>query len=310
MVAAFLDERKPVPTQRLLILANPISGGGKSRALAPALQRELAQRGVAAEVYFTTCAGDATARARAAAGEPWSGLIAVGGDGTVNEVLAGMDDPTRPLGVLPVGTANVLAMELRLPKRPADAAAVIAAGHMRSLAIGIANDRRFLLFIGAGVDGSVVQRLAQVRSGTLGKHKWAGPILHTVRHWPRWRLRATFADGQVLDDLSSVLVTRVRNYGGVMQLTPDIDPDDGLLHVLCFRMRSRTAWAWQGLRALLHRLRPGPHLTVRTATSLRIDGDPAPWQIDGDFGGIAPLAISLHELRARVFAPAVVGSRR
>ncbi|MBK8101042.1 MAG: 3-deoxy-8-phosphooctulonate synthase [Planctomycetes bacterium] len=236
-----------MPTQRLLILANPISGGGKSRALAPALQRELAQRGVAAEVYFTKCAGDATARAHVAASEPWSGLVAVGGDGTVNEVLAGMDDPTRPLGVLPVGTANVLAMELRLPKKPAAAAAVIAAGHTRSLAIGIANDRRFLLFIGAGVDGSVVQRLAQVRSGTLGKHKWAGPILHTVRHWPRWRLRATFADGQVLDDLSSVLVTACATTVASAQLTQTSIRTTACC-MLCFRMRSRTAWAWQGLR--------------------------------------------------------------
>jgi diacylglycerol kinase (ATP) len=305
MVAALLHERKPVTPSRLLIIANPISGGGRSRTLAPVLQRELQARGLDAELWFTRCAGDAAARATQAATEGWSGLIAVGGDGTVNEVIGGMPDPSLPIGTLPVGTANVLACELRLPARPAAAADVIARGHTRSLAIGIADGRRFLLFVGCGVDGSVVERLSAVRTGTLGKHKWVGPILHTVRNWPNWRLRATFADGEVLEDLSSVLVTRVRNYGGVMRLTPGVNPDDGLLHVHCFRMRSRAAWAWHGLRAVLRQLRPGRHLAVRTTRSLRIDGDPAPWQIDGDLGGRGPIAVSLHEKQARVFAPPV-----
>lgn len=291
------------PPRRLLVLANPISGGGRSRILVPRLCAALAARGVHAEAYFTTAAGDALARARSAGSEAWDGLVAVGGDGTVNEVLNGMPDPTRPLGVLPVGTANVLAMELRLPRTPEAAAAAMATGHCRELAIGECAGRRFLLFCGVGVDGAVVQRLSQVRKGTLGKRKWAGPILHTTRHWPRFSLRATFADGTSLDGLSSVLVTRVRNYGGVMQLTPGISVDDGLLHVLCFRMRGRLAWIWQGARALCGRLRPGPHLDVRTTTAVRIDGD-APYQLDGDHAGTAPVHVALLRERARILAPA------
>jgi len=285
-----------------LLIANPVSGGGRGRTAAVALQDALRSHGIAADVHFTTCAGDATARATRAANEPWDGLVAIGGDGTINEVLNGMPDPSRPLGVLPVGTANVLAMELRLPKKPAAAAAVIAAGHRRSLAIGVGNGRRFLLFVGSGIDGAVVRRLSEVRTGTLGKHKWLGPILHTVRHWPRHRLRATLANGTTIDDLASVLVTRVRNYGGVMQLVPGIDPDGDLLHVLCFRAKSRLAWTWLGCRALIGRLRAGRHLEVHATTALRIEGDAA-WQIDGDHGGTGDVAIELLPVRASVFAP-------
>jgi hypothetical protein len=97
--------------------------------------------------------------ARAHAGEePWDALVAVGGDGTVNEVLSGMPDPARPLAMLPVGTANVLA-SVRLPRAPAALAALIARGRTRLHALGVANGRRFLLFCGAGVDGAVVERL-------------------------------------------------------------------------------------------------------------------------------------------------------
>lgn len=289
-------------SRRILLIANPISGGGKGRILAPQLAAALQQRGLAAEVYLTKAAGDATARARAAGDEAWDGLVAVGGDGTVNEVLNGMPDPTRPLGVLPVGTANVLAMELGLPRRPEAIADLLAADQRRSLAIGLCGERRFLLFCGVGVDGAVVERLSQVRTGTLGKHKWLGPILHTTRHWPKFSLRATFADGEVLDGLSSVLVTRVRNYGGVVRLGGDVDVDSGQLHVLCFRMRSRTAWIWLGLRGVFGRMRAGEHLSVRRTSAVQIRGE-APFQIDGDFGGRIPVDISLLPQRANVFAP-------
>lgn len=291
----------PAP-QRLLVIANPIAGGGRGRTLAPELAFALRQRGVASSLHFTTSARDARDRARTAGVEPFDGLVVVGGDGTLNEVLNGMPDPTRPLGVLPVGTANVLALELELPRKPQFAAEVIARGRTRTLAIGCAGDRRFLLFAGAGIDGAVVERLHQVRTGTLGKHKWAGPILHTLWRWPRFRLRATFADGSALDDLASVLVTRVRNYGGVVQLVPGIQADDGQLHVLCFRRRGRAWWAWQGLRGCLRLMRPGPDLIVRHTASLRIDGE-APVQIDGDFAGRTPLAIGLEPRAARIFAP-------
>ncbi len=284
-----------------MLIANPISGGGRGRQLAPQLASALRERGVHAEFHLTTAAGDGALQARAAGSEPWDGLVAIGGDGTVNEVLNGMPDPTRPLGVLPVGTANVLAMELGLPRKVEACADLLARGATRPLAIGRCGERRFLLFVGVGIDGAVVHRLSQVRTGTLGKHKWLGPILHTAWHWPRYALRATFADGEVLDDLSSVLVTRVRNYGGVVLLPKSVDAASGLLHVLCFRSRSRTAWLWQGLRGMCGRMQAGPNLLVRTATSLRIDGE-APFQIDGDHGGMAPVQVDLLPQAANVFA--------
>ncbi|MGE3171871.1 MAG: diacylglycerol kinase family protein [Planctomycetota bacterium] len=297
-------------TRRLLILANPIAGGGRARALAPALASALRARGADAEVFLTQRAGDAGTRARDAGAEAWDALVAIGGDGTVNEVLNGMPDPSRPLGVLPLGTANVLARTYRLPRTADAAAAMLLDGHTRTHAIGRANGRRFLLFCGSGLDAAVVRRVQQVRTGTLGKHKWVLPILHVVRRWPRYALRVTLPDGEVLDDLGSVLVARVRDFGGVVQLTPEVDPASGLLHVLCFRARARTAWALLGARAALGRMRPGPGLAVRAVPALRIDGR-APCQIDGDWlpGAVGPdrdldrIDLDLDPRPARLLAP-------
>lgn len=293
----------PSSAPRLLVIANPVSGGGRARTAVPALCAALAARGMHAEAWFTTAAGDATMRARQAGSEPWDALVACGGDGTVAEVLNGMPDPTRPLGVLPIGTANVLALELRLPRHPTAVADLLHTGTTRELAIGTANGRRFLLFCGVGVDGTVVHRLASAPSRSIGKIKWLAPILHTVRHWPQPRLRATFADGRVLDDLSSVLVTRVRNYGGVVQLPRGIDVADGRLHVLCFRQRTRAAWLWVGLRGLLRTLAASGDLTCIATDRVQIDGD-APCQLDGDASGHGPVAVAMLPQRARLYAPA------
>jgi len=288
--------------RRLLLIANPISGGGRGRRLGAELEQALRARGVDAHCHLTTAAGDGAARAAAAHDEDWHGLVVIGGDGTVNEVLNGMPDPSRPLGVLPVGTANVLAIELGLPTDVAAAADVFAAGRQRAIAIGRCNGRRFLLFVGVGVDGAIVHRCSETRTGTLGKHKWVAPLLHTVRHWPRHRLMATLPDGERLEGLSSVLVTRARNYGGILRLTEDVSIDSGKLHVLAFRMRSRTAWLYHGLRAVAGRLRPGPHLDVRVVDAVRVEGDAA-WQIDGDDGGRGDVEIDLLPERAHLLVP-------
>lgn len=293
----------PSIPHRLLVIANPISGGGRARAAVPALCDHLRRRGIHAEGFFTERAGHAAERATQAADEDWDGLVAAGGDGTINEVFNGMPDPTRPLGFLPVGTANVLALEYGLPRDPARAADVLAAGRLTDHTFGVTDTgRRFLLFVGAGVDGAVVRRLSEVRTGTLGKHKWLGPILHTVRRWPRFDLGVTLDGNRVLSGLSSVLVTRTRHFGGVVRLTPGIRGDDGQLHVLAFRMRSRTSWLWHGLRAYCGRLRAGPHLEVTTARTIAITGN-APFQVDGDHGGDTPMTITSGERPARLFGP-------
>jgi diacylglycerol kinase family enzyme len=95
----------------------------------------------------------------------------------------------------------------------------------------------------------------------------------------------------------------VRNYGGVVLLPPEVSCDSGQLHVIGFRMRSRAAWLWQGLRGLCHRMRPSQDVLVRATTSVQIEGA-APHQIDGDAGGHGPATIDLLPVAARVFAPA------
>ena len=292
--------------RRFLIIANPVAGGGRGGRVAPALRRELQARGLQAQVYMTREAGDARQRASSASAEGFHGLVSVGGDGTANEVVNGLTDLDLPLAIMGVGTGNVLARALGLPRRPAGLARVIDAGHTIAAALGKANGRRFLLFAGAGLEAAMVQRFARVRGGRLGLLSWIRPILHVVRRWPRFDLRVELEDGEVHDGLTTVLVTRVRNYGVIMQLPREIDIEDGKLHALCFGQRTRVAWLGLALRGLLGKLRPGRDCILLSPDRLRISAARAtPYEVDGDHGGETPLEICLEEQAARLFCPRV-----
>lgn len=293
-------------TKRFLIIANPIAGGGQGVLRARELGVALGRLGCIGQIHFTQRRGDARRYAAGALPDELDGVIAVGGDGTLNEVLNGLSDLRLPLGVLAMGTANVLSIELRLPRDPQALAALISRGHTTAVGVGLANGRRFLLFASSGMDGAMVQAVEAARVGTLGKLAWARPILTVVRRWQVADLRLISVEGQHHEGLSTVLVSRVRSYGGVFALPAGIAISDGYLHVVAFRQRSRVQYARAAVRGVLGMLRPGRDVIHFASRGLRIEpgsGTSAdvPYQVDGDLGGKGAITISLAPETARLF---------
>ena len=290
--------------REFLIIANPISGGGRSKRQAPKLRDALIARGQGAELYFTERGGDAGRRAAEIRPGQYDGVISVGGDGTLNEVINGLVDPSIPLCVLAMGTANVLAYELKLPRNPEALADMLTAGHTHPAAIGLIEGRRFLLFASTGLDANIVQRVEAVRTGTLGKWRWVVPALHTVRRWSMKPRRITTEEGTTHDGITTVVISRVSTYGGIFALPGDIDIGDGKLHVLAFRQRSRWQYFFAALRALRGRLRLGRDVIHLTTRSLKVENPTDyPWQADGDIGGQGDFQVSLDPANARLFVP-------
>jgi len=152
---------------RATVIFNPSAGRGRSGAIASAVARGLAKRQFEVESHATEGPVGATAIARRCAPET-DVIVAVGGDGTINEVANGMVEAMgggsatgrRPaLGIVPAGTVNVLALELGLPFQVERACNVIAGGKTVSLDLGRVNDRGFLLMMGAGIDALTVRNL-------------------------------------------------------------------------------------------------------------------------------------------------------
>ena len=280
------------PRRRLLVIFNPASGrGNRAERRLERVVAALVARGCAVEVRRTRQPGDAERLARDA--EPgFDLLVAAGGDGTINEIVNGMAAAPRPLAIIPLGTANVLANEIGLPRQPRRLAAVIATGRPQLVWPGCAGGRRFVMMLGVGFDAAVLQRLDPSRKRRWGRLAFLPPILAV---WRRWRPQQFTVTSSGRDyAAASAIVTRGRYYAGRFVLAPAARLADPALHVVLLRQSGR----WAMLRAmaalplgLVHRL---PDVTMLSVRELQLASPgPAVVEIDGELRGALPLAVGL-----------------
>ncbi len=160
-----------------------------------------------------------------------------GGDGTINEVVNGMAGSEVPLGILPAGTANVLANETRHPRKMERAAERVAQCVPERVALGLLatatgdSPRYFLLMAGAGLDADIVYTLNQRMKEVLGKVAyWIGGLSKFGQSLPEFTVEA---EGQKFRT-SFALLSRVRNYGGDLEIAPSISLLDDEIEMVLF----------------------------------------------------------------------------
>ncbi len=164
------------------IILNPIAGARRPALLHDIIER-LSRAGAVVTLEETTGPGDATRLARDAVERGQSDVIvAAGGDGTINEVARGLLGQGTPLGIVPLGTANVLALELGLKSRAGDIADMLLSGPAHLLGTGLVEGRIFLMMVGIGFDGVVVHAINPTLKRLFGKGAfvWAG-----IKEWLR-----------------------------------------------------------------------------------------------------------------------------
>jgi YegS/Rv2252/BmrU family lipid kinase len=283
----------------VLIVLNPISGGGAGLRALPRLRDALARRGVQAEVFTTERAGDARRMARERGGE-FERVVIVGGDGTINEVINGLADPGKTaLGVVPHGTSNLLARELRLPRNPERAAALVAEGRTRPIDVCEAGARRFLMCGGIGFDAEVLKRLEAFRTGPISFSSYLRPILGAIAEYDFPEIRLAI-DGVALKGRLAFL-GNIRNYAAFFSVTPDALFDDGLLDVCVVTRGQRRDFVRWLASALVGRMGRYNEVTVRRGRRIEIDSDvPLPYEVDGDYAGETPVVIRVRHRAARI----------
>ena len=192
--------------KNFLVIHNPKAGA--RRNLFHAVLNRLHDLGVEVEVQSTTGPGSARDLARSAAETGGhDAVIAAGGDGTINETVNGLSGHQIPLGIIPVGTANVLALEMGLSQDPENIARALVAGPVRSIVPGAINGRLFLLMVGAGWDGRLVAHTTTRLKRFFGKFAflWHGLELLAQNRVPRLSVVADFSDAA---NISAVCAAR------------------------------------------------------------------------------------------------------
>lgn len=289
--------------RRSVFVYNPRSGRQSSGRLLPLVLAELEAGGFDPRPAPTAGRGDATRLARQAAAEGVEVVFAMGGDGTMREVAAGLVGTGSALGILPAGTANVLSIAFGLPRDALAAARVLPECRPQEVDVGLAGGEPFLMMVSCGVDAAVVAGQNARLKRLLGK---PGVILSSLGRilaygYPELEVRS---DGQIAR-AGFVAVLNIPYYGGPYLLAPGADYRDGRLDLVLFRGRgpvATTAFIFDILRGRLERR---TDVAVTRVREVEIQGPPAvPVQVDGDLLAAAlPLAVTVASERLRVLMP-------
>ncbi len=221
---------------KIRLIYNPVSKKAKS---AYALFLELGIKKLIdggrndVELVKTQAPLDATRLAREAVDLGFDMVVAVGGDGTLNEVINGVVGSNITVGLIPFGITNVFALEVGIPRDPFDAINVLLHGKPRKIDIGKANDRYFILMVGAGLDGVAVNNFPFKLKWFLGKLSYlvTGMYYYFLRYTPA-RMEI-IVDGEKYYGYQ-IMVNNVSLYGGKFKIAPRANIFDGYLDVCIF----------------------------------------------------------------------------
>ncbi len=275
-----------------MIIFNPAAGRRRAQLLWRVLD-VMATNGVRLEIAETRCAGHATELALDAAERGRRLVVAAGGDGTIAEVANGLAGSSCRLGIIPLGTANVMAHELELPFAPRAVAAALAFGRTRTVWPGIATnngtERLFVQMLGAGFDAQVVHHLSLRMKRALGRTSY---VLQSLRELPRYRYPpiTLTVDGVVMHT-RSVVVTKGHLYAGSYTLAPGATPTSKGFTVAMANADGPLATMAYGMALPLNLMPRMRGVRLIRAEHIEISSLGIPAQADGDAAGAGPVVV-------------------
>jgi diacylglycerol kinase (ATP) len=313
--------------RKAALFYNPLSGRRRERRLADVAVAlaVLHQAGIEATSEPTRGQAEAGEQARQAISEGCDTIVACGGDGTAHDVLQGMVGSHAALGVIPLGTANTLAHDLRLPLSAVGAARALLTATPQRIALGRVEyvdfeghrgSRFFTVAVGIGVDAHLFYKLNSLVKGHLGM---AAYYAKAFQLWLTHPLEKFAVDVDIDVDaapdstveVSQLLAVRITNFGGVLrELAPGAALDRDDLRLVLFRTRSRLAYLHYIIRGLV-----GARWRVRgidLVHGLKIDCRPREdaansrtfVEADGELLGTLPAAISILPDALTLLVPA------
>ncbi|MBX3744253.1 MAG: diacylglycerol kinase family lipid kinase [Verrucomicrobiae bacterium] len=296
---------------RACVIFNPAAGGNRARPFRQFLHTLPAP----AELRPTTGPGSARLLARLALDAGFTTLVAAGGDGTVFEVLNGIADvpdglARATLGILPLGTANILAHELRLPLHPARAWNLLQQGTPRPVDVGLAEFQdpglqparaHFLAVAGAGLDARAVLEVDPRLKRRLGK------LAYVAAAWRAWRRHSDLVECPSWNPPARgplLLAGNGRHYAGAIPVFEDGALDSGFLHARLVPAITPGLLLRALVAYLTRRWLPSPHLLAARIRHLELQAPrPTPLQLDGEWVGWLPATLHLLPAALRLLHP-------
>jgi YegS/Rv2252/BmrU family lipid kinase len=284
---------------KTLVILNPAARGEKAARYLDKL-REICR---GASIELTSGPGDARRMAAEAVAAGFEKVVAAGGDGTINEVVNGVGGSDVRMGILPMGTVNVLAKEIGIPEGDLAAAwQVVERGQALALDLPVANGQYFIQLAGVGLDAEVVRRTNLDLKKTLGPLSYILTLVQLAASKPPRVI--VEAPGWSERECCFALIGNGRLYGGPFPLFKRASLYDGLLDVVVFKNQSH----WDVIRyfqAIAFGTHPELHDVeyFQTSSLLVRSSSEVPVELDGEVAGSLPCEFRLAPHKLHVLAP-------
>lgn len=266
--------------RRGVVIYNPTAGRRRHRKRLPRILEALRAGGLACEAVPTERKGHATELARAAASSA-DVVFGFGGDGTVREVVEGLHGSDTPLGVLPGGTTNVVAIAFGLSRDPVEAARQLCGREPRPIDVGLCAGHPFLMGASSGLESYLMARLNPELKAWLG---FGGPILQGIGvlfryRFPMIQLRV---DGRPTT-ATGAMVCNIPEAAGPYRMVDSGKFDDGQLELLLYRGKGRASFVSVVVDLYRGTLARRADVEIRPVREVIFEGPPEAYvQIDGD----------------------------
>jgi YegS/Rv2252/BmrU family lipid kinase len=297
----------------VVFLVNPASDNGATGRRWPELAHRASQLGLVGETLLSEHPGHLIELARAAADRGVRLAVAVGGDGTLNEVVNGLAGRDVELATIPIGTGMDFVRTHGIPTRFEEAVRVARDGGTRVVDAGRVSYRtwageeaeRWFANVGSvGMSGAVAQRANGMSKALGGKVTFFYALTRVFLEWDNTDVTVTFDGGERRGRMHDVVVANGVWHGGGMKLAPDAQPDDGAFDVVLIGDVSKTDFLTTAPKIYKGRHVHHPKVeVVRTAQVAVAAPAPLPIELDGEQVGTTPATFRAVPGALRVRVP-------
>lgn len=277
--------------KRARIIYNPTSGRELFRKHLPEVLEKMEQAGYETSCHATTGEGDATVAAAAAVERNFDLIVAVGGDGTLNEVVSGVSPfEERPkIGLIPMGTTNDFARAVHIPRDINKAVDIILQGDSIPVDVGVMNDRHFINIAGGGRLTELTYEVPSKLKTMLGQMAYYLKGIEMLPSIRSSKVRIEY-DGEVFDDHAMMFLIGLTNsVGGFEKLAPDASINDGKFTLLILKELNMAEFIRVASLALRGEHLSDPHVIYAKASEISVTSDERVLlNLDGEYGGLLP----------------------
>ena len=224
---------------KLLFILNPVAGKGKSMRFLPIIKEVCSKEQIEYTIKMTHHAGGATPLVKWGIEHGYDRIIAVGGDGTVNETVNGIIGSKAVLGVVPGGTGNDFIRSISSTKNTDQYILDVIHGEVKSIDLGLCNGQYFINMASTGLDTQVVMHTEKVKKYFSGSAAYLIAAPFSILSYKGWDMKIQIDEETVQDKTLLVAIANGRYYGGGVMPTPDAKLDDGFFDLCHVKHLSR-----------------------------------------------------------------------